>query len=81
MQLSIAESVAIPPSLQTTVRVEYSSPGEFQFLAKTLGILPDEKEGVFRTAFIGVVTFWRGNAVVHVAPKLPWNGYNRIDKV
>ena len=59
------------------MRVEYSTAGEFDSVAKTLGIVPDEMEGVYRTAFIGVVSFWRGNALVHVAPKLPWGGYVR----
>lgn len=50
------------------LRVPYSSRRDFERLAKLLGLMPELKAGVPRTAYRGVVTFRRGPCRVFLAP-------------
>lgn len=53
-----------------TVRLLYHDPREFEALATAFGLMADEKAGIFRTAYRGVVTFHHAQSglVVHLAP-------------
>mmetsp|Transcript_31705 Transcript_31705/g.79201 ORF Transcript_31705/g.79201 Transcript_31705/m.79201 type:complete len:452 (+) Transcript_31705:91-1446(+) len=50
------------------LRISYSSPKEFERLAKQLGLMTDLKAGVPRTGYLGVVTFRRGACRIFLAP-------------
>lgn len=52
----------------TEVAIEYNGIKEFQRFAKQLGIMDDEKSGVPRTGYRGVVEFWRDDLKVYVVP-------------
>lgn len=49
-------------------RISYSSHKDFERLAKLLGLMPELKAGVPRTAYRGVVTFRRGACRIFLAP-------------
>jgi len=63
--------------------VEYTSNSHFKRIAKSLGIMDDNKEGIFRTAYLGIVSIvWRrtGHPTdtplrLHIVPTRPWKGY------
>ncbi|EDQ86324.1 uncharacterized protein MONBRDRAFT_28515 [Monosiga brevicollis MX1] len=57
------------------IEYDYASPKSFETLARTLGIMSDWKDGVPRTAYMGVVTFVYHGARYHLAPHRPWTGY------
>lgn len=57
------------------VRITYHSNGEFTNLARSFGIMTDLKAGVPRTAYKGVVTFYRNNKRIYIAPPKSWKGY------
>lgn len=60
----------------TTVRITYRDNGEFTNLARSFGIMTDLKAGVPRTAYKGVVTFFKNNKRVYIAPPKDWKGYS-----
>ena len=50
-------------------KIEYTDMRSFQGIARQLGIMDDEKAGVPRTAYMGVVSVaWKGH-YLHIAPK------------
>ncbi|EGD72278.1 hypothetical protein PTSG_00299 [Salpingoeca rosetta] len=59
------------------LRIEYSADrrGDFEGIAKRIGIMDDLKDGVPRTAYFGVVTFRYHGKKIHLAPRRPWHGY------
>lgn len=59
----------------TAVRITYRSHGEFTNLARSFGIMTDFKAGVPRTAYKGIVTFYRNNRRIYIAPPKGWQGY------
>ena len=36
------------------------------------------QDGVFRTAYLGVVSIWLNGNKIHIAPELPWGGYKAL---
>ena len=50
-----------PPGGAEDLRVEYND-RDYPRLARKLGVMNDEKAGIRRTAYGGVVTFHRGTA-------------------
>jgi hypothetical protein len=46
----------------------YGSPADFVRIANFLRIMDDEKAGIFRTAYHGVVTFRRRGRQIFIAP-------------
>lgn len=50
------------------VRIDYKGPKQFEAVARKLGVMQDLKAGIPRTAYMGVVTLWRGNTKVFVTP-------------
>jgi alpha-1,3-mannosyl-glycoprotein beta-1,2-N-acetylglucosaminyltransferase len=52
----------------TDGRISYNSHTAFEALAKQLGLMPELKAGVPRTAYRGVVTFRRGACRIFLAP-------------
>lgn len=65
-------------------RIEYVDNAQFRRIAKFLKIMEDLKEGVPRTAYLGVVSLsYRATADsppstgvrIHIAPARPWAGY------
>jgi len=50
------------------VRVVYLDERDFERKARLLGIMDNIKAHVPRTAYKGVVSFWRGSVKVHLAP-------------
>jgi alpha-1,3-mannosyl-glycoprotein beta-1,2-N-acetylglucosaminyltransferase len=73
--VSFLEFSAEPSPSEDTYRIEYKDIAEFARIAKELDAMSDEKAGVPRTAYMGVVTLWHKYRRVHVAPRLPWRGY------
>jgi alpha-1,3-mannosyl-glycoprotein beta-1,2-N-acetylglucosaminyltransferase len=64
-------SSALELARQQSVRLEYSSLAEFQRLARALKLMDDEKAGVPRTAYRGVVeTRPHGNQLLFLTPPL-----------
>ncbi|CEF63593.1 Alpha-1,3-mannosyl-glycoprotein 2-beta-N-acetylglucosaminyltransferase [Strongyloides ratti] len=59
-------------------RVEYSTFNEYEEIAKFLEMMRDFKEGVERTAYKGIVTVFKNETRIFVAPKQnEWKGYDR----
>jgi alpha-1,3-mannosyl-glycoprotein beta-1,2-N-acetylglucosaminyltransferase len=70
-QLVVSVSEALETSKTTNVRIEYTSHGEFQKLAKRLEIMDDEKAGIHRTEYKKVVeTRPHGEFLIFLTP--PW---------
>jgi len=57
------------------VRVTYRNKYEFEDIARRYGIMKDLKAGVPRTAYKGVVTIYRNNHRIFIAPPKDWQGY------
>ena len=53
----------------SAVAIEYSGLRDFAKKAQQLGIMTDEKAGVPRTAYKGVVETWREDLKVYLVPK------------
>ncbi len=51
------------------VAVEYSSLKDLKAAARQLGLMDDDKAGVVRTGYHGVVETWRGDVKVFLVPK------------
>ncbi|CAM9916023.1 unnamed protein product, partial [Hapterophycus canaliculatus] len=51
------------------VKVEYDGERDFVALAGRLGIMPDTKAEVPRTAYMGVVPLWVGDTKAYLAPR------------
>jgi len=58
------------------IRITYHNQGEFERIARRYGMMTDEKEGVPRTAYLGVVTIFRNNRRIYIAPpRHGWKPY------
>ncbi|XP_066916420.1 alpha-1,3-mannosyl-glycoprotein 2-beta-N-acetylglucosaminyltransferase-like [Clytia hemisphaerica] len=57
------------------VRITYNNHYEFENFARRFGLMSDFKAGVPRTAYHGVVTFFRGGHRIYIAPPKNWKGY------
>lgn len=58
------------------VRVQYDSKESFKSIAKKIGIMDDLKSGVPRGGYRGITSFVYKGRRVHLAPPLPWKGYD-----
>ena len=67
--------VSDPDPSEDAVRVTYANKYEFERLARKYGMMTDTKEGVPRTAYLGVVTIFRNNKRIYIAPKVGWKPY------
>ena len=65
----LIQAVAQIRSSKEDVRLEYDNLKAFKRIAKQLGIMDDEKAGVPRTAYMGVVTIKFNGHRVHIAPR------------
>lgn len=57
-------------------RIDYNSTSHFKNIAKKLGLMPDIKAGVARTAYFGIVTIFFRNQRVYLAPPSNWTHYD-----
>eukprot|EP00055_Hartaetosiga_balthica_P010510 m.45060 g.45060 ORF g.45060 m.45060 type:complete len:470 (-) comp7201_c0_seq1:129-1538(-) len=57
------------------VRIEYTSPPHYLKIAREFGIMDDIKDNIPRTAYFGVVSFYKNGVKIHLAPQRPWKGY------
>ena len=57
------------------IRISYGDKWEFERIARRYGMMKDEKEGVPRTAYLGVVTIFRNNRRIYIAPRQGWKPY------
>eukprot|EP00802_Teleaulax_amphioxeia_P015419 Tamp_15509.p1 GENE.Tamp_15509~~Tamp_15509.p1 ORF type:complete len:308 (+),score=62.90 Tamp_15509:454-1377(+) len=71
----LLEAVKAAPVVSTSdvpssdARIEYSDHPSFRAVANRLGLMDDEKAGVPRTAYLGIVTlFWKGH-YLYIAPR------------
>ena len=67
--------MSLPSDAAGPIRLEYNSNMHYIDLARRLEIMEDEKEGVWRTAYMGVVPLWYSGRKLYVAPQRPWAGY------
>lgn len=65
---SFQQEEATQPADRAVIIV-YHNEKEFEKIAHHFTIMPDEKSGVHRTAFEGVVYFWKGSREIILAPK------------
>ena len=65
----LISTVAQIRSSKEDVRLEYDNLKAFKRIAKQLGIMDDEKAGVPRTAYMGVVTINYNGHLAHIAPR------------
>ena len=61
---------------ENDVRVTYRTNYEFESFARKFGLMTDFKAGVPRTAYHGIVTFYRGGHRIYIAPPQDWKGYS-----
>ncbi|EFO21682.2 hypothetical protein LOAG_06805 [Loa loa] len=60
-----------------TLRIQYTTLGNYLQIADYLKIMRDFKDGVPRTAYLGVITCFINGARVYIAPDWNiWSGYN-----
>lgn len=60
---------------QESSRITYNNEHEFEQIARKYGMMKDFKEGVPRTAYLGIVTIFRDNRRIYIAPKPGWKPY------
>uniref|UniRef100_A0A915PR58 Alpha-1,3-mannosyl-glycoprotein 2-beta-N-acetylglucosaminyltransferase n=1 Tax=Setaria digitata TaxID=48799 RepID=A0A915PR58_9BILA len=64
-------------SNNSTVRIQYRSLEEYLLIADYLKIMRDFKDGVPRTAYLGIVTCFINGIRIYIAPNEDqWQGYN-----
>jgi len=56
-------------------RVEYRDMKQFERIAKSIGIMEDNKAGVPRMGYMGIVSIRLNGCLLHIAPERPWAGY------
>lgn len=59
------EETTLPKNLP--VIITYKNDSDFDKIAKQFTIMPDEKSGIHRTAFDGVIYFWKGDREIIIA--------------
>ena len=69
LHLPTKSTVAHPLNFSSAA-IAYFDLKEFKTLAKRLGIMDDEKAGVPRTSYRGIVEFWRDDLKVYLVPKV-----------
>merc|ERR1712070_1041463 len=56
----------------STLKILYHGHGEYQALAKRFELMPDEKEGMRRSSYRGIISFaWQGNHILLYSNKFP----------
>jgi len=58
-----------------SIRVTYNSKDELDMLARKFGLLADRKAGVPRTAYKGILSFYKANKRIYLAPRKGFNDY------
>ncbi len=65
----VASLGGVDEAQASTIYVEYAPTNAGREAAcRYFGLMTDEKAGVPRTSYFGVITFWRGSKFVYLAP-------------